>query len=180
VSSSDQSGAGAILAVPPVEVERITGTALPKLRPSRMACLTIGLRRLPDNAARFALGIDQPIYLSVHSHWAKLADEGKLVIHAGKYLSGEGDDIRDQQELEQFTDLTVPGWREFAEVTQFLPSMTVTHGIASCDGRPDVDAVAGVKIAGDWVGDEGMLADSAVASALRAVSSFAKKQVHAA
>jgi hypothetical protein len=177
-----------ILAVAPTEVERITGAALPKLRPSRMACLTIGLRRLPENSkqspAKFALGIDQPIYLSVHSNWAKLAENGGALVHAGKYLSGEGDplanDVRDRAELEAFAELTIPGWREYAEVVQFLPNMTVTHGLAACEGRPGADAIAGVKIAGDWVGDEGMLADSAVASGLRAARSLQSKRAHAA
>ncbi len=162
-------GARTILAVPPAEVERITGAVLPKLRPSRMACLTIGLGRLPETAARFALGIDQPIYLSVHSHWAKLARDGAALVHAGKYLSAAGDDAADRAELEQFVDLAIPGWRDYAEVVQFLPNMVVTHGLASCEGRPAIDALPGVRIAGDWVGDEGMLADSAVASGLRAL-----------
>jgi protoporphyrinogen oxidase len=169
-----------ILAVPPAEVEKITGATLPKLRPSRMACLTIGLRKLPSNAALFALGVDQLIYLSVHSHWAELAPQGKVLIHAGKYLSGAGDDAKDRTELEAFTDLAVPGWRDETEVAQFLPNMTVTHGLASYEGRPSVDCVPGVKIAGEWVGDEGMLVDSSVASALRAVESIQLMRAHAA
>jgi hypothetical protein len=176
----DSYGSRTILAVPPNEVERITGATLPKLRPARMACLTIGLSRLPKGAARFALGIDQPIYLSVHSHWANLAGDGKVLIHAGKYLSGDGDDVQDRVELEQFAELTIPGWRGYAEVVQFLPNMTVTHGIATVNARPAHGAIHGVKIAGDWVGDEGMLADAAVASALDAVRSLQKKQAHAA
>jgi Flavin containing amine oxidoreductase len=173
-------GARTILAVPPAEVERITGSVLPKLRPSRMACLTIGLRRLPEGAARFALGVDQPMYLSVHSHWAKLVVDGAALVHAGKYLSAAGDGAKDRAELEAFAELTIPGWREYAEVVQFLPNMTVTHGLAACEGRPSVDAIPGVKIAGDWVGDEGMLADSAVASGLRAARSIQLKRAHAA
>ena len=89
-------------------------------------------------------------------------------------------DVRDRAELEAFADLTIPGWREYAEVVQFLPNMTVTHGLAACEGRPGVDAIPGVKIAGDWVGDDGMLADSAVASGLRAARSLQLKRAHAA
>jgi hypothetical protein len=64
----------------------------------------------------------------------------------------------------------MPGWRAEVELERFLPNMTVVHSIASVDGRPDVDALQldGVALAGDWVGPEGMLADAAVASALRA------------
>ena len=171
-----------ILAIPPAEIEHITDTKLPKLHPSRMACLTIGLRKLPDGSARFALGVDQPIYLSAHSHFANLAPQGRVLIHAGKYLSGKGDDAADRAELEAFADLAMPGWREEAEVTQFLPNMTVTYGFAGCEGRPAVDAlgIGDVRIAGDWVGEEGMLVDSAVASALRAAASLQAKRAHAA
>ncbi len=171
-----------ILAIPPAEIERITGAKLPPLHPSRMACLTIGLRKLPPNAARFALGTDHPLYLSVHSHFANLAPRGCVLIHAGKYLSGNSDDAADRAELEAFADLAIPGWREEAEVIQFLPTMTVTHGSAARDGRPDIDVlkIPGVAIAGDWVGDEGMLVDSAVASALRAARSIQAARAHAA
>jgi Flavin containing amine oxidoreductase len=181
---SAETGERTILAVPPAEVERITGSAFPKLRPSRMACLTLGLRRLPgrldQSPARFALGIDQPIYLSVHSHWAKLAGDGAALVHVGKYLSADGDGAKDRAELEAFADLAIPGWRDYAEVVQFLPNMVVTHGLASCEGRPGVDALPNVRIAGDWVGDEGMLADSAVASGLRAARSMRASRAHAA
>ena len=52
--------------------------------------------------------------------------------------------------------------------------MTVTHGLAGVDGRPGVDTlgIAGVRIAGDWVGPDGMLADAAVASGVAAARSL--------
>lgn len=172
----------AILALPPAEIERVTGKKIAGLRPSRMACLTLGLRRLPAGAARFALGVDQPLYVSVHSQWAKLAPGEGALVHAGKYLTGAGDDASDRAELEAFVDVAMPGWRKEAEVIQFLPNMTVTHGYAACEGRPDIDALgmAGVAIAGDWVGAEGMLVDAAVSSALRAARSLQAKRAHAA
>jgi hypothetical protein len=177
----DRIEPGTILAVPPTEVERITGAKLPVLRSSRMACLTLGLRSMPARSARFALGVDQSIYLSVHSDWAKVAENGTALVHLGKYLkSDEHDDLRHRSELEAFADLAMPGWRAEADVTQFLPNMTVTHGFASVEGRPDINAIDGVKIAGDWVGDEGMLTDCAVASALRAAEAIQSKRAHAA
>ncbi len=178
----DRAEPGSILAVPPAEVERITSAKLPSLRTSRMACLTLGLRALPKNAARFALGLDQAIYLSVHSDWAKVAENGKVLVHLGRYLRhDERDDLAYRSEMESFADLALGnGWRAEIEAVQFLPNMTVTHGFASVEGRPDIDAVDGIKIAGDWVGDEGMLTDSAVASALRAAESVQSKRAHAA
>jgi hypothetical protein len=174
----DRAEAGAILAVPPAEVERITGAKLPPLRSSRMACLTLGLRSMPVGSAHFALGLDQSIYFSVHSDWAKVAENGSVLVHLGKYLKSDGrDDHAHRSELEAFADLVMPGWRAEAEVIQFLPNMTVTHGF---EQRPDVNAIDGVKIAGDWVGDEGMLTDCALASALRAAESIQSKRAHAA
>jgi protoporphyrinogen oxidase len=205
--------AGVVLAVPPDAVERIAGVSLPKLRPSRMACLQIGLRKLPDGGSHFALGVDQPIYFSAHSAWAKVAPKGAALIHAGKYLigtraerpslrpegpldttatgsvvpldamgNGRNDDRANRAELEAFADLASPGWRAEAEVVQFLPNMTVTHGMPACEGRPDVDVVKsdGITVAGDWVGSDGMLVDAAVSSALRAAAQVQNRTARAA
>ena len=64
-----------VLAVEPAEVARLTGHVT-KLEPIRAACLDVALSRLPDPATNFALGIDEPLYLSVHSSAAKLAPAG--------------------------------------------------------------------------------------------------------
>ena len=42
----------------------------------RTACLDVALDRLPRPEARFALGLDQPTYFSVHSGAARLAESG--------------------------------------------------------------------------------------------------------
>jgi phytoene dehydrogenase-like protein len=162
---------GIVLAVSPASVERISGCKLPALRPVRMACLDLGLRKLPDGSAHIVFGLDQPLYLSAHSVVAKLAPAGAAVVQVGKYLGAAEPDARaDREELEQFADRAMPGWRRQAEVVRFLPNMTVTPAAAGPRGRPGVDALGldGVAIAGDWVGSEGMLADAAVASALSA------------
>jgi predicted NAD/FAD-dependent oxidoreductase len=56
--------------------------------------------------------------------------------------------------------------------------MTVVHAIPQLDrARPDVDALKmpRVTIAGDWVGPEAMLADTAVSSGLRAARALAER-----
>jgi predicted NAD/FAD-dependent oxidoreductase len=60
--------------------------------------------------------------------------------------------------------------------------MTVAQGIAGPEGRPDVDALGmdGVTLAGDWIGPDGMLADAAVASGLRAAEAVQRKKSRAA
>ena len=99
---------GIVLAVPPAAVERITGCSLPTMYPVRVACLDLGLRKLPEGAARVALGVDQPLYLSVHSAAARLAPAGAALVHVAKYLAGGTDAASDRRELEQFADLRHP------------------------------------------------------------------------
>jgi len=168
---------GIVLALPPKEVERVTGVPLAKGTPVRAACLDLGLRRLPDGAASFALGLDTPVYFSVHSLYARgLAPEGGALVQIAKYLDRNASGSRN--ELESVADLVMHGWRNEVEVSRFLPEMTVIHAIPEAGrGRPDVDTLKlpGVMIAGDWVGPEGMLADAAVASGLRAARSLGQR-----
>ena len=161
---------GIVLAMPPRAVEQVTGGRLPKLMPARAACLDLGLRRLPARAGTFALGLDEPTYVSVHSEYATgLAPQGGALVQLAKYLSQDASCTR--EELEQRADLVMPGWRDEVAFARFLPEMTVMHAIPAVDHpRPDVDVLGlpSVAVAGDWVGREAMLADAAVASALRA------------
>jgi protoporphyrinogen oxidase len=161
---------GIILAVPPDTAERLTGRNLPKLTAARFACFDLALKTLPQGASVFALGLDQPCYSSVHSAAAALAPTGKALVHMGKYLAPGQQATR--EELEQFADIAVPGWRTQVELARFLPNMIVSHAIAEPSGRPDINALGmrGVALAGDWVGDEGMLADAAAASARKAAA----------
>lgn len=147
--------------------------------PVRAACLDVGLARLPRPKATFGLGIDEPLYFSVHSAYAKLGPEATATIHVAKYLAprddagGEARAI--EAELEGLLDLLQPGWREAVAARRFLPKMTVAHHIPTAadggyEGRPSVAVpeIADLYVAGDWVGDQGMLADASLASAKRA------------
>ncbi len=142
----------------------------------RAACLDVALSRLPRPRRPFALGIDQPTYLSVHSTWAKLAPRGAALVSTLKYLApGERDSAATADELEAQLDLAQPGWREVLVERRFLPSMIVSHWLPLAEsgglsGRPGpaVPGIDGLFVAGDWVGSEGMLADAAFASARQA------------
>jgi len=133
-----------------------------------MALLDLGLRRIPDTSVAFALGADSPFYFSVHSNWASLAPPGAALVHVAKYLNSQDSATRD--ELEQFADSVIPGWRAESQIARFLPNMVASGGIPTLAGRPDVDALKmeRVAICGDWVGPEAMLADASAGSALRA------------
>ena len=165
VGSLDGFGpADVVLAIPPAAAGKLLGRRF-DLRPRRAACLALTLSGLPEPRRWFALGIDRPTYVAVASRRGAFAPEGKEVVHAVTYLDGDGDAATDRADLEAAIDLLQPGWRDHVLAERFLPSLTVVH--ATPGERPAVDQ-DGVVIAGDWVGDEGMLADAAFASARRA------------
>lgn len=141
--------------------------------PAKVACLDIGLARLPRPDILFALGVDRPLYLSVHSAAARLAPDGAALVHTMRYLEpGEKPDRGALiAELEALMDLTQPGWREWERARQFLPAMPAISAIplaarGGMNGRPDVvvQDAEGLFISGDWIGSAGMLSDAAAAS----------------
>jgi phytoene dehydrogenase-like protein len=145
--------------------------------PVRAACLDLALARLPEPRARFALGIDRPLYFSVHSAVARLAPDGGAVVQLAKYLaSASSNDAKgDERELEALADLVQPGWRAHVVERRFLPAMTVSHALVTAEmggttGRVDVEVpgMPGAYVVGDWVGPKGLLVDASLASARRA------------
>jgi phytoene dehydrogenase-like protein len=143
--------------------------------PVRAASLDVGLRRLPRPDQWFALGLDRPLYLSVHSNWARLAPEGGALIHVLKYLGPDPRSEQDEPELENLLDLMQPGWRDEVVSRRFMPELTVAGALPSIaweqrDGPrgPSVPDTAGLFVAGDWVGPDGMLADRSLSSGVRA------------
>jgi len=146
--------------------------------PVKANALDLALKRLPDGAQEFAIGIDGPFYFSLHSGSAKLAPDGGAVVHVAKYLpTGTGPERNAIEELEGVADLVMPGWRAFEVKRQELRGMVVANGLPRWDrARPAVTLAnaPGVFIAGDWVGDEGMIADTAAASAMQAAEAVAQ------
>jgi hypothetical protein len=151
------------------------------------ACLDLGLSQLPEPRQKFALGLDEALYLSVHSSAARLAPEGAALVHILRYL--EPDQQRDKTsllaELEGFADLIQPGWRSHVRARQFFWKMPVMcseplarfRGLA---GRPGVavPGFSGLYIAGDWVGSHSLLSDAVAASGRLAgelAAAFAQK-----
>jgi phytoene dehydrogenase-like protein len=145
--------------------------------PVRAACLDLALDALPAPRSTFGLGIDAPLYFSVHSAVANLTPGHGALVHVAKYLDPAiaPDATRDLAGLERFTDLLQPGWRDHVVHRRFLPHVTVSHALVTARGGglagrpgPAVDGAPGLYVAGDWVGGEGMLADASFASARRA------------
>lgn len=144
----------------------------------RAAALDVALTEVPPDArAPLAFGADAPLYLSVHSAVADLAPHGGAVVHVARYHGRrQAAPEADRAELEGFADLVLPGWRDRVRHARFLPDMTVTHDTVLAQhggmaGRVEVDLAPGLHVAGDWVGDRGLLADAALLSAERAAES---------
>jgi phytoene dehydrogenase-like protein len=181
-----------ILAVPPGVAATITsGPAKGVLEdwshrcvPGRVSCLDVLLSSLPRPKARFALGASQPTYFSVHSTVCKLGppeERGRFrprssrpsaLIHLMKYLAPDDEGRTSEAELEATLDRTQPGWRELVVERRFLPKLVATNALVTASERglggrpgPRVPGHPGLVVAGDWVGQEGMLADASLASA---------------
>jgi phytoene dehydrogenase-like protein len=84
---------GVVAATSPRSLAHLLADAEPAARwsreaiPVRAACLDVALRRLPGPGRVFALGIDAPTYVSVHSATARLAPTGGALLPCGA-LSG--------------------------------------------------------------------------------------------
>ena len=164
-----------ILAVDPATAAELAGDAGKSwvgAQPVTAACLDVALRSLPNPKRLFALGIDKPLYFSVHSAFAQLTPKGGALIHLVKY--GASNPRTDESALEALLDEMQPGWREVLVHRRFLPSMTVTNALPTPNApRPSpVTSVRGLYIAGDWVGDEGLLSDASLASAKAAAKAI--------
>ncbi len=148
--------------------------------PIEASVLDVFSRAMP--AHRFVLGIDSPVYFSVHGPPARLAPDGAAAAVAMRYLApGE---VVDADQLRRELDAVVAEARVTDVVDQrFLYRMTVTHGIPLASrgglaGRPRVAVPErpGVYLAGDWVGDTGLLGECALASG-RAAARWASTQL---
>ena len=163
-----------LLAVDPDTVEELVGDAMPSAAsPVVAACLDVALSTLPVKETTFALGIDQPLYFSVHSAWAQLTPRGGALLHAMKYR-GDGTAPASEHELELLLDQLQPGWRDLVVHRRYLPAMVVSNALHKPrTPRPTPETpIRGLYVAGDWVGEQGMLSDAALSSARAAAQAI--------
>jgi len=142
---------------------------------AELSVLDLGLRSLPRRTRRFALGIDQPTYLSRHSP----PDH-----RDGALLSLASYAREPRQALEEMADTVQPGWRGRLIFDRFLPRMVPVSAITTpatggLAGRPQVDRGDGLYLAGDWIGSEGWLVDAAIASGSAAGAAALQRPVPA-
>lgn len=176
---------GIVLAAPPsvvkviVAAETISPGQIPltlggdDLVDVKAACLDICLSELPRPEMTYSLGIDEPLYYSVHSSAANLTPPNGALVHAAYYLKhGETGTPAIEMRLEEMMDTLQPGWREKLVYKRFLANITVVHKILSIkEGKlggywTEETDEPGVYRAGDWVGTE-QLADASLGSAKR-------------
>ncbi|MGQ0791356.1 MAG: phytoene desaturase family protein [Nitrosopumilaceae archaeon] len=173
-----------ILATPPPAASKLLGNKIPQIEnfansaiPIKAASLDVALSILPNPENHFALGIDLPLYFSVHSMFGELAPKNGALIHISKYLtsSNQQNPKEIESELEQLLEIMQPNWKKYLVKKRFLPNMTVANAVLTAsqngfDGRPSpkVDGVSNLYVAGDWVGQEGWLSDASIASAKQA------------
>ena len=157
------------------ERPEVLSKVVKEAKPVHLACLDVALSSLPQKDVLFALGIDSPLYYSVHSASAKLAPENGALIHVAKYLGAsiQSKPKEDEQELEELLDLLQPGWRNVVVKKRPLPNMVVSNALVTAansglSGRADPKIEDNLYIVGDWVGSEGLLSSASFASAKRA------------
>jgi phytoene dehydrogenase-like protein len=134
--------------------------------PVTAACLELAVAG--PIAQPIVLGVGEPLYLSVHQPPADLAPAGTSVVHGMRY--GARSSTEDRADLWRLA--RIGGITEDRVVAQrFLRRMVVMGGLpraatGGLPGRPAVRApgVAGLTLAGDWVGPVGLLTDASVAS----------------
>lgn len=166
-----------VLAVGPHEAARLVpgsatlAGAAAAAQPVLASCLDLVVEELPRPAARLCLGLDRPLYFSVHSAVADLVAPPAAVVHVARYLApGEEVVAATRGELETFAETVQPGLLARVRDARYLPRMTVSNALVTPGGlaarpSPRVADVGGLFVAGDWVGARGQLADAAVASA---------------
>jgi hypothetical protein len=161
----------------PDAVEKLLGDKTPALAgpAAELSVLDLGLRRLPHRSRRFALGVDKPTYLSRHS---PPDHRDGVLLTLASYAR------EPRAALEELADTVQPGWREQVMLERFLPRMvavsaTPTPAGGGLAGRPGVDRGEDLYLAGDWIGPEGWLVDSAIASGAAASAAALRTPVPA-
>lgn len=168
VGAAEEQADGVVLAVPPAVEARLTGRAHVPGCTVRAACLDLILDHLPRPDRPAALGVGRPLYLAVHSAFARLSPAGHTVVHALRYL-GPGE-VGARAELEAWVTQVQPGWQDHVLHARFAPQVTVSHGVPAVGApRLPVAIAPGLTRCGEHVGDAHLLLGAAAASAVEAV-----------
>lgn len=140
------------------------------------AAAVLDLALVAPAAHRFVIGVDEPIYLSDHSHAADMAPAGRASVALAQYLAPDGE-VGSEPSRERLRAFAAHGGITDQQIIdeRYLHRMATitaipTAALGGLDGRPTVEVpdIPGVFVAGDWVGARGHLADAALSSAREA------------
>lgn len=176
--------AAVILAIPAPDAARLAGGIDSALAdqvagvvPAQVACLDVALRRLPAPQHPVVFDLEHPRFLTAQSRFAQIAPPGGALIQTLRYLdpAHPTDPREDERDLEDLLDTAQPGWRDALVKRIYLPRMEAVSWLPTARsggmaGRPGprLAGVAGVYLAGDWVGPDGYLTDAVFGSARQA------------
>jgi phytoene dehydrogenase-like protein len=146
------------------------------LVPARLSCLDVALSRLPSPRYSVVQDLDSPRFMTAQSLYSRVAPEGGVLIYTFKQLDpvnpGDHDQRENERDLESLLDAAHPGWRVVLVKRQYLPRIEAVGALPTAAGGgfagrpgPRVPDIAGLYLAGDWIGPEGFLADASTASA---------------
>jgi phytoene dehydrogenase-like protein len=147
------------------------------LTPARIACLDAALERLPVPDRPVVQDLDGPRFMSAQSVYSRVTPKGSALIFSFKQLDPRhaGDPREDERDLEDLLDTAQPGWRGVLVRRQYLPRIEVVGTLPTAReggfaGRPGprVPGLDNFYLTGDWVGPEGFLVDTSMASTQRA------------
>jgi len=143
------------------------------LVPAYAACLDVALERIPNPRHPIVQDLDQPRFLSTQSHYTHVAPSGAALVGTFKQLDPRQptDPHADERDLEDLIDAVQPGWRELCVKRTYLPRIEIVGALpmATSGGfagrpRPQVAGLANCYLVGDWIGPEGFLVDTSMAS----------------
>ncbi len=173
VNGNEELFDAVILCVPPNVVNSLIPGTVTDAVPSYASCLDVCLKKLPNPNTTFALGIDEPLYLSVHSAAANLGPTGSAMIHVAYYCGSNQSEPSHEARLEKMLDQLQPGWREQLVYKRFLPHMAASFGtpLAKLSGSPGLESpvlkgIENVYVCGDFIGKGHQLVDCATQSVL--------------
>ncbi|WP_066069153.1 phytoene desaturase family protein [Neobacillus soli] len=156
-------------------VEKYQDSFFAQITAIRGSTLDVALTELPNPKRLFAMAVNDPLYYSVHSTYARLSDDTKsAILHVFKYH--HPDDTHDgtsvKNELEQFLEKLQPGWQQYVITKRFIPNISVNQRLPQIGDEQKLQRskteIPGLYIAGDWASSDSILADGAVSSGKQA------------
>lgn len=162
-----------VLAVDPATAVHLVGEAaitagwMPRQNVT-VTTLDVALSHLPRPEVAYAVGIDEPVILAVPSEVSHLAPGGGAMLHLTRCGAGS------EHDLEILLDDLQPGWRELVVYRRFLPAIVASNALVVPGWRrpPATTPLRGLYLAGDWIGEDGVLSDAAAASARTAAKAI--------